>query len=63
MKAEHYRALIFRAVVEQDAELLNSIANQLVASEEAHSILRFKGYGSQGMMIDATARQVPQAFR
>ena len=42
--------------------LLDQIAIQLEASEQAHSILRFKGYGMQGMMIDATARQVPTSL-
>jgi hypothetical protein len=61
MHADHYRELIIRAVGSQDDELLQSIAWQLAASTEAHAILRAKGYGVNGMMIDATVRLVPTA--
>jgi len=62
MKLQYYRALLIRAVEARDTALLDQIAIQLEASEQAHSILRFKGYGMQGMMIDATARQVPTSL-
>lgn len=58
MHIDYYRDLIKRAVKE-DGETLDSIARQLGASTAALGILRAKGYGSQGMMIDATARAVP----
>ncbi|MES2787636.1 MAG: hypothetical protein V4684_19375 [Pseudomonadota bacterium] len=59
MHADHFRELILRAVASKDEEILMSIAWQLAASAEAHAVLRAKGYGVNGMMIDATVRLVP----
>ena len=56
MHDDYYRDLVVRAVADKDPETLNSIARQLRASTEALSVLRAKGYGSQGMMIDAGER-------
>lgn len=58
MHLDYYRDLIKRAVKE-DGETLDSIARQLESSTLALGVLRAKGYGAHGMMIDATARQVP----
>lgn len=59
MHTDHYLTLIKRAV-QEDGETLVSIARQLEATTVALGILRAKGYGTQGMMIDATARAVPE---
>jgi hypothetical protein len=59
MHVDFYRDLIIDAV-KKNGELLQSIAKQLEATTEAHRILRAKGYGQNGRMIDHTARQVPE---
>jgi hypothetical protein len=59
MHAGHYRDLIVKAVMDENDELLDSIAAHLAACEQAKQILCAKGYGGAGLPIDGAARLVP----
>lgn len=61
MHPDHYADLIRRAVEAKDDDMLHQIGVRLAAAEVAHGILRAKGYGLNGMQIDDTVRQVPDA--
>lgn len=58
-----YIAAIERAVMNEDAETVASIATRLADTGEAMQILWAKGYGTTGMDLSALARLVPPAPR
>ena len=49
-------AMVFHVV---DETALLRLCERLVESERAHSLLRAKGYGSTGMLLDELAVLVP----
>jgi hypothetical protein len=61
MNSDQWRSLIVNAVNNSDSEQLTSLAKHLAACEEANTILRSKGYGQPGQMINDAARLVPHA--
>lgn len=61
--ARYYRNMILEAVKENDRKTLDALANNLAEAEESLSMLRAKGYGTHGMSVAATARQVPPSCR
>lgn len=63
MRHHHYRDLIRRAVLSNDAHQLGLLVVQLTDAERAREILRAKGYGATGTSASATAAQGPNAAR
>lgn len=61
MNSRQWADLITKAVTEGNEDLVASLAEQLGKCEKAHSILRAKGYGSQGQAIDKAVASVPNA--
>jgi len=61
MNPHHYRAMIVRAVMDEDNATLDLIVTAIRQAETAKQILRAKGYGESGMSINATARLVLDA--
>lgn len=49
-------AMVFHVV---DETALLRLCERLVESERAHSLLRAKGYGSTGMLLDELAATIP----
>lgn len=60
MKGIEWRDLIVSAVNREDESMLNSLAAHLAGCEEANRLLRAKGYGKSGQLIEDAARAVPE---
>jgi hypothetical protein len=70
MPVEVYRDQIIRAVTGNqpamvfhvtDETALRRLSERLAKSERAHALIRAKGYGSTGMLLDELAALVPNA--
>jgi len=51
-------AMVFRVV---DETALRRLSDRLAESERAHALLRAKGYGGTGLLLDELAALVPNA--
>ena len=68
MPVEVYRDQIIRAVTGNqpamvfhvtDETALRRLSERLAESERAHALIRAKGYGSMGMLLDELAATIP----